>query len=166
VTLLRADSFSFSASGKDLHLPPSGALGDEMNWKEAPVTPGLRRFGNLSFTHPRTDTARASSSAAARRPRTRLGRRRLARLVRQLHLISKANSTTSCAPPAASARCNRNACRRRRVRDGHAHPLRVDKGKGEVSRRFHRWARRAGLQQAESRAGHPQQLGRRLLQFR
>ena len=53
VTLLRFDSFSFSLGGKDLHLTTfRGGWGDEMNWNEAPVSAGLRRIGNQSFTHP------------------------------------------------------------------------------------------------------------------
>ncbi|RYD48774.1 MAG: hypothetical protein EOP83_26055, partial [Verrucomicrobiaceae bacterium] len=53
VTLLRFDSFAFSLGGKDLHLTTfRGGWGDEMNWSEAPVSTGLRRIGNQSFTHP------------------------------------------------------------------------------------------------------------------
>ncbi len=53
VTLLRFDSFSFSMGGKDLHLTTfRGGWADEMNWDESPVSTGLRRIGNQSFTHP------------------------------------------------------------------------------------------------------------------
>lgn len=111
VTLLRADSFSFSVSGKDLHLTTfRGGWGDEMNWIEARSHRACAGSVTSASRIRRTDTARVSSSAGVRPPRRKAGSS-------ADHSpgpatgtsISRASSTTPCAHPAASARSSRSA---------------------------------------------------------
>lgn len=152
VTLLRADSFSFSVSGKDLHLTTfRGGWGDEMNWIEAPVTPGLRRFGNLSFTHPThgySTSFLVSRGPAAEEKGWVVGGSLAWSGNWHLDFQSEFNDSVRASGGASPLQPQRLAA------GAEFETPRVilsasDKGKGEVSRRFHRWARRAGMRQAE-----------------
>jgi alpha-galactosidase len=152
VTLLRFDSFAFSVGGKDLHLTTfRGGWADEMNWDESPVTTGLRRIGNQSFTHP-THGYSSSFVVSEGKAQEEAGRVVMGSLAwsGNWHLdfqseyqdaVRVSGGINPFQPQSLGAGGLLETPRLILTVSG--------KGKGAASRNLHRWARESGVRQVE-----------------